>query len=129
VRGVSIYSPLSPVICKSWNRIVSTQNPDMLMTFFFFLRPRIHTRSRNVISISINASITFNVEKEVEGVIPFLDVLVKGRNQKIETEVYRKRTDSGLYLQYDSNHPKTVKNGIINTMLHRAETHSSTTTT
>jgi hypothetical protein len=43
-------------------------------------------------------------------------------------EVYRKPTDSGLYLQYDSNHPKSVKNGIIITMLYRAETHSSTST-
>jgi hypothetical protein len=68
------------------------------------------------------------VEKEVEGVIPFLDVLVKRRNQEIEKEVYRKPTDSGLHLQYDYNHPKTVKNGIINTMLYRAETHSSTST-
>jgi hypothetical protein len=49
-------------------------------------------------------------------------------NQKIETEVYRKPTDSRLYLQYDSNYPKAVKNGIINTMLYRAETHSSTST-
>jgi hypothetical protein len=68
------------------------------------------------------------VERKVEGVIPFLDVLVKRSNKKIETEVYRKPTDSGLYLQYDSNHPKTVKNGIIDTMLYTAETHSSTST-
>jgi hypothetical protein len=74
-----------------------------------------------------NASITFTVEKEVEGVIPFLDALVKRMSyQKTETEVYRKTTDSGLYFQYDSNHPKAVRNGIINTMLYRAETHTST---
>jgi hypothetical protein len=36
--------------------------------------------------------------------------------------------DSGLYLQYDYNHPKSVKNGIVNTLLHRAETHSSNAT-
>jgi hypothetical protein len=39
--------------------------------------------------------------------------------------VYRKPTDTGLYLQYNSNHPKTVLNGIVNTLLHRANTHSS----
>ena len=54
-----------------------------------------------------------------------MDVLVTRRDQKLDTEVYRKATDSGLYLQYDSNHPKAVKNGIVNTMLHRADTHSS----
>jgi hypothetical protein len=65
------------------------------------------------------------MKKEVDGVLPFLDVLVRRKENKIETEVYTKATDSGLYLQYDCNHLKTVKNGTLNNMLHRAETHSS----
>jgi hypothetical protein len=41
------------------------------------------------------------------------------------TEVYRKPTNSDLHLQFDSCQPKSVKNGIVNTLLHRAEIHSS----
>jgi hypothetical protein len=51
--------------------------------------------------------------------------LVKRVDGKIVTQVYRKPTDSGLYLQFDSNHPGAVKNGIVNTLLHRAKTHCS----
>ena len=67
----------------------------------------------------------FTLEKEKDEGLPFLDVHVKRKNNKITTEVYRKPTDSGLYLQYDSNHPCAVKNGIVSTLLHRAKTHSS----
>jgi hypothetical protein len=69
--------------------------------------------------------IKFTMETELEGILPFLDVKVINSNGRITTEVYRKKTDSGLYLQYDSNHPKPVKNGIVNTLLHRAGTHST----
>jgi hypothetical protein len=68
--------------------------------------------------------IKFTMETEKEDILPILDVKVIKSNEKITTEVYRKKSDSGLYLQYDSNHPKPVKNGIVNTLLHRAETHS-----
>ena len=67
----------------------------------------------------------FTIEREKDQELPYLDVLVKRKNNKLTTEVYRKPTDSGLYLQYDSSHPYTVKNGIVNTLIHRAKTHSS----
>jgi hypothetical protein len=50
----------------------------------------------------------------------------KKKERRVETEVYRKPTDTGLYLNYNSNHPKAVKNGIVNLLLVRAESHSST---
>jgi hypothetical protein len=59
---------------------------------------------------------------------PFLDVKVKKIDGRIVTEVYRKPTDSGQYLHFDSNHPRAIKTGVINTLLHRAETHCTTAT-
>jgi hypothetical protein len=35
-------------------------------------------------------SIKFTMEKEVDGVLPFLDLLVRRKENKIETEVFRK---------------------------------------
>jgi hypothetical protein len=52
--------------------------------------------------------------------LPFLDVELTSSDDKLVTKVYRKPTNSDLYLQYDSSHPKRVKNGIVNTLLHRA---------
>jgi hypothetical protein len=100
VRGVAMGSPLSPVICNLFLEELESRDinsfdptPTVFLRYvddIFFLwsestRPieEFHQHLNNQ-----NASITFAVEKEVEGVIPFVDVLVKRRNQKIETEVY-----------------------------------------
>jgi len=138
VRGMAMGSPLSPVLCNIYlehleNRAINSfiTKPILFCRYvddIFFVWPE-GVCSIEEFHTHLNAQSTdikFTIEKEVNGTIPFLDVLVKRNNHKLETEVYRKATDSGLYLQYDSNHPKAVKNGIVNTMLHRAETHSST---
>jgi hypothetical protein len=72
---------------------------------------------------SFSATTKFALEREKDSSIPFLGIKVTRKNGKVTTaEVYRKPTDTCLYLQYDSNNPKSVKNGIINTLLHRAHT-------
>ena len=43
---------------------------------------------------------------------PFLDVLVKRENTKIETDIYYKPTDSKQYLLFNSLHPKHTKTSI-----------------
>ena len=43
---------------------------------------------------------------------PFLDVLVKRENTKIETDIYYKPTDSKQYLLFNSCHPKHNKTSI-----------------
>ena len=43
---------------------------------------------------------------------PFLDVLVKRENTKIETDIYYKPTDSKQYLLFNSCHPKHTKTSI-----------------
>jgi hypothetical protein len=68
------------------------------------------------------ADTKFTIEIEKEGYLAFLDVLVKKVDDTLKTSVYRKPTDSELYLQYTSNHAKTIKNRIVNTLLHRADT-------
>jgi hypothetical protein len=53
--------------------------------------------------------IKFKMETGKNDILPFLDVKVIKYKGKITTEVYRKKTDSGLYLQFDCNRPKPVK--------------------
>ena len=44
--------------------------------------------------------------------IPFLDILVIIQGNKIQTDLYRKPTDSQSYLDYKSCHPRSTKNNI-----------------
>ena len=53
------------------------------------------------------------MEGESEGSIPFLDVLVRRREQQFETSVYRKATHTDSYTHYTSNHHPATKFGII----------------
>jgi hypothetical protein len=53
--------------------------------------------------------IKFTFERGENMTLPYFDVKLTGKNVKLETEVYRKATGPGLYLQFNSNHPKLVK--------------------
>jgi hypothetical protein len=58
--------------------------------------------------------------------LAFLDVKITKNRSKLVTSVYRKATDSGRYLHYKSNHPRSVKVGVAACLLNRAESHCGT---
>jgi hypothetical protein len=129
-------SPLSPVLCNMYmedleEKAMSTFHvkPYIILRYvddMFYEWPEDVCPVKDFFDHLNQQSphIKFTMETE-NGILSFLDVKVIKSNGRITTEVYRKKTDSGLYLQYDSNHPKPVKNGTVNTLLHRAETHST----
>jgi hypothetical protein len=130
-------SPLSPVLCNMYmedleEKAMSTFHvkPYIILRYvddMFYEWPEDECPVTDFFDHLNQQSphIKFTMETEKEGILPILDVKVIKSNGRITTEVYRKKTDSGLYLQYDSNYPKPVKNGIVNTFLLRAETHST----
>ena len=67
------------------------------------------------------------MEKEQDGKLPFLDVLVTRTEQGFRSSVYRKPTFTRQYLNFNSHHPYTVKKGIVRCWQHRAKTISSDT--
>ena len=69
---------------------------------------------------SLHQSLTFTHEKEVNGKLPFLDVLVEKSNSKFLTSVYRKPLFSSQYNRWDSFGPKSRKNNLVGTLVHRA---------
>jgi hypothetical protein len=59
------------------------------------------------------------MEIESDSVIPFLDVLMIREEM---TEVYRKPTHTGRYLNFNSNRPPHVKKGSVQSLHKRAST-------
>ena len=78
---------------------------------------------------SIRTPIQFTMEKESDNKLAFLDVLVTRSEQAFNTSVYRKPTFTGQYLNFASNHPYSVKKGIVRCLQHRAKLISSDTDT
>ena len=69
---------------------------------------------------SFHKNIQFTYELENQNKLPFLDVLLIRRGNKIETTVYRKSTNNDIYLSWDSFTPVTWKRGTLKMLFNRA---------
>ena len=75
---------------------------------------------------SIVSSIMFTYELEDDNCLPFLDVLVrKDSDGNLSTSVYRKRTHTDQYLNFQSHHPLCHKSAVASTLFTRADRLSS----
>ena len=69
---------------------------------------------------SKHPNINFSLEKENEGRFSFLDVNIFREKGKFVTNVYRKKTFSGVYTNFDTFIPETYKTGLIKSLLFRS---------
>ena len=68
----------------------------------------------------LHPALKFTFEKEHDGKLPFLDILVERTELGFETSVYRKPTFSGQYIRWESFSPRKRKTNLITTLVHRA---------
>ncbi|CAF1416142.1 unnamed protein product [Didymodactylos carnosus] len=63
-------------------------------------------------------NIHFTVEVENNGQLPYLDVMImrNSNDRRYDTTLYKKPTDTGLYLLYQSNQCRRYKLGLIKTL-------------
>ena len=75
---------------------------------------------------NMEPSIQFTMEVENNRALPFLDVAVtRDSKGNLYTTAYRKPAHTNQYLHFKPNHPCELKWSIVQALLHRAETHSS----
>ena len=77
----------------------------------------------------LHPSLSFTMELPVDDRIPFIGIDIIKNGTKLETRarVYRKPTNTGLLLHFNSHTDKRYKDSLLKTMLHRAYALSSTT--
>ena len=75
----------------------------------------------------LHPSLSFTMELPVDDRIPFIGIDIIKNGTKLETRVYRKPTNNGLLLHFNSHSDKRYKDSLLKTMLHRAYALSSTT--
>ena len=75
---------------------------------------------------SLHPSLSFTMEFPVDNKIPFIGMEIIKNGTKIETQVYRKPTNTGLLLHFQSYTDKRYKDCLLKTMIYRAYALSST---
>ena len=70
---------------------------------------------------ALRPSIKFTMELEEKDQLPFLDVLVKKKENRLTTTVYRKKTHTDRYIHFTSNHHPSTKLGVMKCLKTRAE--------
>ena len=86
--------------------------------FVLFQSPH-HLEKFNEYLNTKHANIKFTSEKEVNGSLPFLDVLILRNKKGFTTAVYHKPTFSGVYSNFNSFIADEYKHGLIFTLLFR----------
>ena len=69
---------------------------------------------------SRHRNIQFTCEEESNDKISFLDISITRSKNKLMTSLYRKKTFSGVYMNYNSFLPTNYKKGLIDTLLFRS---------
>ena len=131
VNGVAMGSPLGPVIANIFMAELEKQIIPQLGnrvslwqryvddTFTFIRKGEVGA----VLELlnGFHDSIKFTFEREVEGVISFLDVkVIKNGDGTFETDVHRKKTDTNVYMHWDSFAPRAWKIGTMKSLIRRA---------
>ena len=132
VEGVSMGSPLGPVLANIFmvsleESLVSGLNDKMPVwlryvddTFTLMAKGEVE----NVLNVlnNFHASIKFTYEKEISNQIAFLDVSIRRYtdSSSLKTDIYRKKTDTNIYINWNSFAPNIWKIGTLKGLLRRA---------
>ena len=130
VDGVAMGSPLGPLMADAFMCSLDEKlsKSNKLPSFYNRYVDDALTKQSNLDSASsflstlnnCHPSLSFTMEVEVEGNIPFLGMKIMKKDGRLETEVYNKPTNTGLLLHYHSHVDKRYKRSLITTMLNRA---------
>jgi len=78
--------------------------------------PQAATSSLDVLN-SKHPSFNFTMETAMDNTLPFLGMNIAKNSTILSTSVYRKPTNTGLYLNYDSHVDHRYKAGLLKTIL------------
>ena len=134
--GVAMGGPISPIVANivmdhMFRRMVETAPPDIkprvVKKFVDDSLSAVKEQSVDALTAHLNqldptGNIRYTCEMPENNQIPCLDALFhRQEDGKLKTTVYRKPTHTDQYLNFESHHPLHHKQGVIRTLIDRAE--------
>ena len=130
VDGVAMGSPLGPLMAYAFMCSIEERllNQGEMPNFYkrryvddtFSIMPNVETAEAFLSTLNdSHPSISFT-ELATNGKLPFLGVEIVKHMSCLETKVYKKPTDTGLLLHYQSHVDVRYKQSLLKTMLNRA---------
>ena len=133
VDGVAMGSPLGPTLGNlffvnyesKWLKECSVQfapkyYPRYVDNIFLLFNAKDHVKKFLRYGNSRHPNIKFTCEEENDNKISFLDISITRTENKFTTSIFRKKTYSGVYLNFHSHLLTDYKKGLIDTLLHRS---------
>ena len=68
---------------------------------------------------NLHPNLTFTMEKQNDGKIPFLDMIINNSEGNLSSTWYNKPTDTGLILNYHALAPRRYKKSVVSGFVHR----------
>ena len=134
--GVAMGSPLGPLIANVFMcHLEEKLTRDGLMPHLYrrYVVDDTLARMPNTDAVTmflttlngLHPSLSFTMELPVDDRVRFIGIEIIKNGTKLETQVYRKPTNTGLLLHFHSHTDKRYKDSLLKTMLHRAYALSS----
>ncbi|XP_068724470.1 uncharacterized protein [Montipora capricornis] len=130
VDGVAMGSPLGPLMANAFMCSIEERlqgqgkMPDFYKRYVddtLSIMPNVETAEAFLSTLNdSHPSINFTMELAANGTLPFLGVEIVKHMSRLETKVYKKPTDTGLLLHYQSHVDVRYKQSLLKTMLNRA---------
>ena len=125
IDGLAMGSPPAPHLANGWlSQYDDTIKGDskLFSRYMDDILQEIKTSQINDRLAAINAlheKLAFTIERQVEGRIPFLDMLIMNNQGRLSSGWYNKPTDTGLILNYHALAPRRYKRSVVSGFVHR----------
>lgn len=125
VDGLAMGSPPAPLLANGW---LSKYDPTIqgdAKLYYRYMDDIIRSIKRHEIDSILRAinelhpMLQFTIEREIDGRLAFLDMLIIRLNQKLSSTWYNKPTDTGLVMNYLALSPKKYKRSVVSGFVHR----------
>ena len=133
IDGVAMNSPLGPTFANLflvyYENIWLDKSPHQFKPkyyrryvddIFLMFEKKNHVKKFLKYMNSRHQNIKFTFEEEHNNKIAFLDISITKVGNELQTSLFRKKTFSGVYLNFNNHLPSEYKKGLLHTLLYRA---------